>query len=136
LNTITSPIKICGSSLITIPIKLPKNPSDYLVTFSMRIIFGINQTQKSYSVWEVHPIANCLNLDKANYASTLLILETLDLNATIHYKTTTGLAFHNTIRDTLFHIINHSTYHRGQIAMDFRQHGLEPLATDYIFYKR
>jgi uncharacterized damage-inducible protein DinB len=96
----------------------------------------INQTQNSYSVWEVHPIANCLNLDKANYASTLLILETLDLNATIHYKTTTGLAFHNTIRDTLFHIINHSTYHRGQIAMDFRQHGLEPLATDYIFYKR
>src|SRR5690606_13785015 len=71
-----------------------------------------------------------------NYESTLLILETLDLNAKFHYKTTTGIAFNDTIRDTLFHVINHSTYHRGQIAMEFSQHGLEPLATDFIFYKR
>lgn len=96
----------------------------------------INQTRTNHGVWDVHPIANCLNLDKANYESTLLILETLDLNAKFHYKTTTGIAFNDTIRDTLFHVINHSTYHRGQIAMEFRQHGLEPLATDFIFYKR
>ncbi|QLH28398.1 MAG: hypothetical protein HWD63_02710 [Candidatus Parvibacillus calidus] len=39
------------------------------------------------------------------------------------------------MKDIIFHIINHSTYHRGQIAMEFRQSGLEPLNTDYIFYK-
>jgi uncharacterized damage-inducible protein DinB len=44
--------------------------------------------------------------------------------------------FTNTIKDILFHIINHSTNHRGQIAVDFRNNGLEPLVLDYVFYKR
>lgn len=29
-----------------------------------------------------------------------------------------------------------ATYHRGQIATDFKNTGLQPLVTDYIFYKR
>ena len=36
----------------------------------------------------------------------------------------------------LFHFVNHSTYHRGQIASNLKEHGIEPLVTDYIFYKR
>jgi uncharacterized damage-inducible protein DinB len=44
--------------------------------------------------------------------------------------------FSNTIKDILFHMINHSTHHRAQIAMDMRNNKLEPLPLDYIFYKR
>jgi len=35
-------------------------------------------------------------------------------------------------------LIDHlnSTYHRAQIAMDLRQHGLEPIKTDYINFVR
>lgn len=44
--------------------------------------------------------------------------------------------FTNTIGDILFHIVNHSTYHRGQIASDFRESDIEPLNTDYIMFKR
>lgn len=33
-------------------------------------------------------------------------------------------------------LINHSTYHRGQITMLMKEAGLETLNTDYIFYKR
>jgi uncharacterized damage-inducible protein DinB len=29
------------------------------------------------------------------------------------------------------HLANHSTYHRGQVALMMRQLGAEPLATDY-----
>jgi len=38
-------------------------------------------------------------------------------------------------RLTLMHlmqlVVNHSTYHRGQVALTMRQHGAEPLATDF-----
>ncbi|WP_209331385.1 DinB family protein [Lunatimonas salinarum] len=34
------------------------------------------------------------------------------------------------------HIVNHSTYHRGQIATLFRESGLQPVVTDYIMLKR
>jgi uncharacterized damage-inducible protein DinB len=30
----------------------------------------------------------------------------------------------------------HGTYHRGQIAMQLRQQGLEPVNTDYIMFLR
>ncbi len=46
------------------------------------------------------------------------------------------MAFTNVIQDVLFHFINHSTYHRGQIAIQMKEAGLEPIATDYIFFKR
>jgi len=29
------------------------------------------------------------------------------------------------------HLANHSTYHRGQVALTMRQLGAEPLATDF-----
>ena len=34
------------------------------------------------------------------------------------------------------HVVNHSTYHRGQIAGRMRQAGATPVATDYIAYVR
>lgn len=96
----------------------------------------IEPEQKAFGIWEIHPIQECRNIDKINYKHSLLILGKCDLNATINYKNTKGQTFSNSIRDIFFHVINHSTYHRGQIATEFRQNGLEPLVTDYIFYKR
>jgi uncharacterized damage-inducible protein DinB len=29
------------------------------------------------------------------------------------------------------HVVNHSTYHRGQVTLTMRQLGAEPLATDF-----
>ncbi|WP_185211767.1 DinB family protein [Sphingobacterium mizutaii] len=35
----------------------------------------------------------------------------------------------------MFHIINHSNYHRAQIATELRKQEIEPIQTDYIKYK-
>ena len=59
-----------------------------------------------------------------------------DFEKRIDYENSEGRLFNNTVQDILFHIINHSTHHRGQISTDFRQNGLEPLQLDYVFYKR
>jgi len=96
----------------------------------------IEPKQPTFGVWEIHNVQDLKNIDQINYEQTLQILDAADLNESINYANTKGQAFNNNIKDILFHIINHSTYHRGQIATDFRQNGLEPLVTDYIFYKR
>lgn len=93
-------------------------------------------TQAQFGVWEIHNLQDLKDIDIVNYKQTLLILDTTDLNQTLNYTNTKGQAFNNSIRNLFFHVINHSTYHRGQIASDFKQNGLEPLITDYILYKR
>ncbi|HLT71137.1 MAG TPA: DinB family protein [Cyclobacteriaceae bacterium] len=96
----------------------------------------IKPGQEPFGVWDLHPAQDFKNIDQINYEQSLLILDNFDFNEMITYTTSKGQRFTNSIRDILFHVINHSTYHRGQIAADFRQNGLEPLVTDYVFYKR
>lgn len=93
--------------------------------------------KNAFGVWQIQPYEDFCEIDQANYRNTQSILaQHGDLGRVIRYTTTTGGVFHNTVKDVLFHTVNHSTYHRGQIAAELRQSGLEPLPTDYIFYKR
>lgn len=54
----------------------------------------------------------------------------------IHYKNTKGTAFKSTIEEILDHVLNHGTYHRGQIAIILKEQGIEPPVTDMIYYFR
>jgi uncharacterized damage-inducible protein DinB len=89
-----------------------------------------------FGVWAIHTPDVFEGIEQENYDHTLSILDRFDLGPVIEYKTTRGDLFRNSIRDILFHVVNHSTHHRAQIASDFRQSGIEPLVTDYVFYKR
>ncbi len=96
----------------------------------------IEPKQKTFGVWEIYAIQDFVHIDKMNFEHSIHIVDKCDLNKTIQYTNSQGHAFSNNVRDLLFHVINHSSYHRGQIATDFKQSGLDPLVTDYIFYKR
>ncbi|MCA1752923.1 MAG: damage-inducible protein DinB [Flavobacteriales bacterium] len=96
----------------------------------------IQREETLFGVWEIHPVGELQRIDKSNFDRTLTILEATDLNASVSYQNSKGQRFQNSVRDVLFHIVNHSTYHRGQIATELKRCGLEPLVTDYIFYKR
>ncbi len=89
-----------------------------------------------FGVLEIHPIEDLKDLDNKNYQDTLKIILAKDLSQKFEYTNTKGQTFTNSLQDILFHIINHSTYHRAQIATECRQYGLEPVVSDYIFYKR
>ena len=54
----------------------------------------------------------------------------------IFYRNTKGEKFENTIRHIITHVINHSTYHRAQMAMRLRELSIDPPATDFIVYSR
>ena len=96
----------------------------------------IDQQEKAFEVWGIHNTQDCKSIDKMNIEHSLLTLETFDLYSKIDYTNTNGKYFNNSIRDTLFHVINHSNYHRAQIASNFKQSGITYLVTDYIVYKR
>jgi uncharacterized damage-inducible protein DinB len=92
--------------------------------------------QPSTHPWEMRPFENLIQINTENYQQTLGILEKSNLSEIITYQNTKGEIFHNKTEDILFHLINHGTYHRGQIALLFRESGIEPMVSDYIFYKR
>ncbi|MEZ4777303.1 MAG: DinB family protein [Bacteroidia bacterium] len=90
----------------------------------------------SLGVRDVHPLEKIGELDAGNLVDTLTILSDFDLGAHLKYRTSQGGEFENSIQEILFHVVNHTTHHRGQIISDLRQKGIEPIVTDYIFYKR
>lgn len=61
--------------------------------------------------------------------------EQLDQN--YPYKNLKGEPFESSYNDTLFHIVNHGTYHRGQIITMLREAGIEKVvSTDLIHFIR
>ncbi len=59
-----------------------------------------------------------------------------DLDKVFTYKTTEGKTYSSVLRHAVVHVINHSTYHRGQLAALMRQVGATPSSTDLILYYR
>ena len=97
----------------------------------------IQRRKPEFDIWQLHEAKAWVDIHYENQRSSFEITSsTDDFEKRIDYENSQGRLFTNTVRDMLFHIINHSTNHRGQIAMDFRSNGIEPLVTDYIFYKR
>ncbi|HPH45614.1 MAG TPA: DinB family protein [Chryseolinea sp.] len=59
------------------------------------------------------------------------------LTSTYAYKNMKGDPFENSYEETLFHVVNHSTYHRGQIITMLRDAGVtNVVGTDLIHYLR
>ncbi len=47
-----------------------------------------------------------------------------------------GTPHRNRLLDLLLHVVNHSSYHRGQLTTMLRRVGATPVATDYVYFKR
>jgi uncharacterized damage-inducible protein DinB len=92
--------------------------------------------EKSFEVWQINPFESLEEINQKNFQKSIQIVENSDLDQRIEYQNLRGTKFENSIFEMLFQAINHSTYHRGQINSLLKQNGIEPLLTDYIFYKR
>jgi len=59
------------------------------------------------------------------------------LEKKIHYKNMKGLEFSTAVEDILFHVVNHGSFHRGQLITMLRNLGVEKFpAQDLIAYVR
>lgn len=71
--------------------------------------------------------------DLLDYVASLTSEE---VQRVVQHKTTAGAPQAQPLWQMLQHLVNHGTYHRGQVATMLRQLGAQPSATDLIFFYR
>ncbi len=59
-----------------------------------------------------------------------------DLNRVLEYKTLKFGVYKNPLWQSMQHVVNHGTYHRGQVTTLLRQLGAQPILTDLMHYYR
>ena len=91
------------------------------------------------NVWDTIPLEILEDLSDQNSKDWLDLLEHSDetlFRVSIDYTNLQGKAFSNTVSDIMAHVVNHATYHRGQIAALMRSKGHTPATTDFIVFAR
>ena len=59
-----------------------------------------------------------------------------DLNRVLEYKTLKYGVYRNPLWQSMQHLVNHGTYHRGQVTTMLRQLGAQPIPTDLMHFYR
>jgi len=59
-----------------------------------------------------------------------------DLDRVFEYKTLKFGAYSNPLWESMQHLVNHGSYHRGQVTTLLRQLGAQPIATDLMHFYR
>lgn len=91
----------------------------------------------SIKLWDNYQLDNLVKLTAdANKRWLEFVENTDDFNRELTYKNYTGDPYTNNVESIMIHLVNHSTYHRAQIALLLRENGLEPVNTDFITYDR
>lgn len=132
----------CNQKLIALVDANPMSYSDKIRTLISHTINAhniwnhrIRNITPALGVWDVFEISELRNLDSVNYLESNEIINTRDLEEKVRYSNSEGREFASDIATILFHIINHSTYHRGQLISELISEGIDPIRLDYIFFK-
>lgn len=97
---------------------------------------------EAWSLWSTDSCADLVTLkqrwsdlvdDRAQFISKL---DEERLSAELAFKLLSGDPNSMRLVDQMQHVANHATMHRGQIVGMIRQLGIDPPATDLIFYLR
>lgn len=99
---------------------------------------------ESFNTWPSHSFKG--NLDEAieglnkNSIALVSFIELLDENEyqrEVEFKSIDGTSYFNSVEEIITHVINHSTYHRGQLITLLRTIGFTAVeSTDFIRYLR
>ncbi|WP_449237048.1 DinB family protein [Bacillus songklensis] len=73
---------------------------------------------------------------KKLYQEMRTYLQTIDHNYVVSYSNSRKEMFQNNVMDLIHHLVNHGTYHRGNITAMLHQQGYRSVSTDYIYYLR
>jgi uncharacterized damage-inducible protein DinB len=80
-------------------------------------------------------LEECAEMDRAG-GEYMARLTPQELARPVRYTSTEGIAYESTVADILAHAVNHSSYHRGQIARLVAECGGEVAVTDFIAFTR
>ena len=91
------------------------------------------------AVWPDLDFESCIDLMNRTHEELKKYVDGLgsaSLDRIVHYRNTAGAEFDSRIEDILTHVMLHSAYHRGQVALLLRGENAEPAPTDYIAFCR
>ena len=95
----------------------------------------LQRVPQSVAVWPSSTLEDCGGLADemlSAWKDYLTNLSPDDLEKQIDYRNSKGEAWSSRIKDVLTHVLMHSAYHRGQVALEMRAAGLQPAYTDFI----
>jgi uncharacterized damage-inducible protein DinB len=95
----------------------------------------IRREPQSMPVWPSSTIKDCEAMaDEVAVAwrNYLDELSPAGLEEKVEYRNSKGEPWSSRVEDVLIHVLMHSAYHRGQIALEMRAAGMEPAYTDFI----
>ena len=102
-------------------------------------ISRIGGTASPVKVWQEHDLATCHRLHEQTSEplhQLMVRADETELARLISYTNSLGNAYHSQVHDILTHAVVHASYHRAQVATRLRDHGFEPVNSDFITYCR
>lgn len=88
-------------------------------------------------LWGEYALERLLEMAEDVGKQWLEFVETTEnFDRELTYHNYTNDPYTNNVENIMIHLVNHSSYHRGQVAMLLRQKGFEPINTDFITYDR
>ena len=102
-------------------------------------IARITGTMPPVKVWQEHDLATCHRLHEQTSEPLHQLMARADeaeLHRLVSYTNSLGNKYDSMVHDILAHAVVHASYHRAQVATRLRDHGFEPVNSDFITYCR
>jgi uncharacterized damage-inducible protein DinB len=90
-------------------------------------------------IWELYNLQELANASKESSRLWYFFISEMDestLDLDISYHNSLGEPMITSCMDMVIQVLNHGTYHRGQLAKLMRQKNIDPPMTDYFIYTR
>lgn len=115
------------------------NLNDYLLR-SMSHILNVHYlwncrllAQKVESeVWDILPLSYFHKFNESNYLNTISYIDSIHEENKIEYHDSEAVLMEKSDRDILYHLLNHASYHRGQIVLAMKQNNLQTPSFNFI----
>ena len=110
----------------------------HLVSANFIWLNRIKDLPKSkYELWGKYDVPALKQMvEEADEQWMNFIHEHENFDRVLKYRNYVGDYFESNVQQIMIHLVNHGSYHRGQVAMLLRQRGFEPINTDFITYDR
>lgn len=88
-------------------------------------------------LWNTYPVERLRQMVDDGSRLWLEYIDATDnFNRILKYKNYVNDYYENNVEHIMMHLVNHGSYHRGQVALLLRENGYEPINTDFITYDR